>query len=88
MSGWLGAEQGWAVVAEKEVGLPEEGDITCRWGRRNNLQGGLPPGGDGDGHSTVLDEGNACSRCTIGLQERGDGVTVIMRRDSIGLRQE
>ena len=42
MSGWLGAQQGWELVAEKEMGLHEEGDITCRWGRGNNLQGGPP----------------------------------------------
>jgi hypothetical protein len=88
MSGWLGAQQGWEVVAEKEVGLHEEGDITCRWGRGNNLQGGLPPGRDCDGHLTVLGEGNACSRGTICLQEGEDGVEVIAQRDSIGLRQE
>jgi hypothetical protein len=74
MSGWLGTQQGWEVVAEKEVGLCEEGDITCRWGRGNDLQGGLPPGGDGDGHLTVLGEGNTCSSGTIGLQEGGGGV--------------
>jgi hypothetical protein len=88
MSGWLGAQQGWELVAEKEMGLHEEGDITCRWGRGNDLQGGLPPGGDGDGHLTVLGEGNACSRGTISLQEGENGVEVITRRDSIGLRQE
>ncbi len=88
MSGWLGAQQGREVVAEKEVGFCKESDITCRWGRGNNLQGGLPPGGDCDGHLSVLGEGNTCSRITIGLQEGGDGVKVITQRDSIGLHQE
>ena len=42
ISGWLGAQRG-EVVVKKIVGLREEVDITSRWGRGNDLQGGLPP---------------------------------------------
>jgi hypothetical protein len=87
ISGWLGAQQG-EVVAKKIVGLREEVDITSRWGRGNDLQGGFPPGVDSDGHLAVLGEGNACSRSTIGLQEGEDGVKVVTRRNSIGLCQK
>ncbi len=87
IGGWLSA-QSWKVVAKKEMGLHEEADILCRWSRLNYMQGGLPPGGDGDSHSTVLGEGNACSCSTIGLQEGEDGVKVITWRHSLGLRQE
>ncbi len=87
IGGWLSA-QSWEVVAKKEMGLCEEADISCRWSRLNYLQGGLPLGSGGDSHLTVLGEGNACSRGTIGLQEGEDGVEVITWRHSIGLRQE
>ncbi len=86
--GGLLSAQSWEVVSKKEMGLREEADILCRWSRLNNLQGGLPPGGDSDSHLTVLGEGNACSRGTIGLQEGENGVEVITWRHSIGLRQE
>ncbi len=56
------------------------GETTCRVDS--------PPGSDGDGHLTVLGEGNACSRVTIGLQEGEDGVKVITRRHSVRLHQE
>ncbi len=75
IGGWLSA-QSWEVVAKKEMILHEEADILCRWSRLNDLQGGLPPGGDGDSNLTVVGEGNACSRSTIGLQEGEDGVEV------------
>ncbi len=87
INGWLGAQRG-EVVAKKMVGLHEEVDITSRWGRGNNLQGGLPPGVDSDSHLAVLGEGNACSCSTIGLQEGEDGVKVVTRRNSIGLHQK